>query len=70
MFWDSITTLLVRWIICYKTIHVKLHHQARVQTFEKKVANSSVFTKGGANLKKILFLGQKLGCKLSFGLND
>ena len=35
--------------------------QACMQTFEKGRANLSVFTKAGANLKKILILGPKLG---------
>ena len=40
--------------------------QARTQTFEKGGANLSVFTKWGANNKKIRILSQNYGCKLSF----
>ena len=35
--------------------------QARTQTSEKGSANLKVFTKGGANLNKILILRPKLG---------
>ena len=35
--------------------------QARSQTFEKGGANLRVFTKGAANLKKIMILWPKLG---------
>ena len=43
-----------------KRVIFKHANKARMQTFEKGDANLRVFTKGGADLKKILILRPKL----------